>query len=274
MARVGTPNLNLGAWTDNENPGAGSQTVDNTGLNGDKIKIDTAVGTGHNPDGSHKADAIDGPSIKTTAVDGSSLQANGSPRKVSVKDLGIQKNHINSNVADGDSLVKDGTSGQLKINTIKAGKLLGTGTGKAVDNTSIDLNGSNELEVKDAGIASTKISHDNTRTKILLTFSTDPTTGFGQIGGVVTSSTVGVPMPRAGCITGISGCTAAGAVTTGSTAYSLVSNGHFAAGARLTVLDDKTGLVIPKINGNFVTYPSISCGAMTVFVTLEIEFDN
>lgn len=274
MARVGTPNLNLGAWTDNENPGAGSQTVDNTGLNGDKIKIDTALGTGHNPDGSHKADAIDGPSIKTTAVDGSSLQATGSPRKLSVKDLGIQKNHINSNVPDGDSIVKDGASGQLKVNVIKAGKILGTGTGKAVDASSIDLNGSNELEVAAGGITSAKIAHDNTRTKILLPFATDPATGFGVIGTGITGDTLGIPMPRAGCITAVSGCASSGAVTTALTAYSLVSNGHFAAGSRITFVDDKTGLVIPKINGNFVSNPAISCGSMTVFVTLEIEFDN
>ena len=276
MARVGTSNLNLGTWLDGENPGAGSQSVDNTGLNGDKIKLDVAVGTGHTVAGAHKADVIDGPSLKTTAADGATLQLTGSPLKLSVKSDGVQGTHLNANVVDNDSLeVSAGTGVKtLRIKTIKAGKILGTGTGKALDNTTIDLNGSNEVEVKDAGVTSTKISHDNTRTKILLTFSIDAVTGFGQIGGVVTNNTQGVPMPRAGCITAVSGCTAAGSVTTGTTAYSLVSNGHFAAGARLTVLDDKTGLVIPKINGSFVTYPSISAGAMTVLVTLEIEFDN
>jgi hypothetical protein len=158
MARVGTTYLNLGMWTDDEDPGAGSQAVDNVGLNGDKIKIDTAVGPSHNPDGSHKADVIDGPSLKTTTVDGATLQATGTPRKLSVKDLGIQKNHIHSNVADTDSLQKNGTSGQLEIKTVKAGKLLGTGTGKAVDDSTINLNASNELQVKDLGITMAKLA--------------------------------------------------------------------------------------------------------------------
>jgi len=158
MARVGTTNLNLGMWIDEEDPGAGSQAVDNLGLNGDKQKIDTALGTGHNADGSHKADAIDGPALKTTTVDGTSLQATGTPRKISVKDLGIQKNHINSNVPDGDSLQKNGTSGQLEIKAVKAGKLLGTGTGKAVDDSTINLNASNELQVKDLGITLGKLA--------------------------------------------------------------------------------------------------------------------
>jgi hypothetical protein len=158
MARVGTPLLNLGCWLDGENPGAGSQTVDNTGLNGNWIKLDTGVGTGHNPDGSHKADVIDGPSLKTTTVDGTSLKATGTPRKLSVNELGIQKTHINSNVPDGDSLQKNSTSGQLEIKTVKAGKLLGTGTGKAVDDSTINLNASNELQQKDFGTTMGKLA--------------------------------------------------------------------------------------------------------------------
>lgn len=158
MARIGTPLLNLGCWLDGENPGAGSQTVDNTGLNGNWIKLDTAVGMEHNPDGTHKPDKIDGPSLKTTVADGSSLEATGTPRKLQVKALGIQKGHINSNVADADSLQKNGTSGALEIKTIKAGKLLGTGTGKAVDDSTINLNASNELQVKDLGIPMAKLA--------------------------------------------------------------------------------------------------------------------
>jgi hypothetical protein len=276
MARVGTPNLNLGTWTDNENPGAGSQTVDNTGLNGDKIKIDTAVGTGHNADGSHKPAVIDGPSLKTTAADGSTLELAGSPAKLRIKDEGITGIKLNASVVDNDSLQVSASTGAktLQLKQVKAGKILGSGTGKAVDASTIGLNGSNELEVKDDAITSPKLSHDNTRTKILLTFATDPTTGFGVLGGVVTDNTKGAPMPRAGCITAVSGCTAAGTVTTATTAYSLVSNGHFAVGAKITVVDDKTGIVFPRINGSSVSAPSISCAAISVFVTLEIEFDD
>ena len=157
MARVGTAVLNLGMWLDADNPGAGSQSVDNTGLNGDKIKLETAIATEHNANGTHKDDKIDGPALKTTVADGSSIEATGTPRKLQLKALGIQKGHINSNVADADSLQKNGTSGALEIKAVKAGKILGTGTGKAVDGATIGLNASNELEVKDAGITLAKL---------------------------------------------------------------------------------------------------------------------
>lgn len=275
MARLGTPNLNLGTWTDGENPGAGSQSVDNTGLNGDKIKIDTAVGTEHNADGTHKADKIDGPSLKTTVADGSSLEATGTPRKIQVKALGIQKGHINSNVADGDSLQKNGTSGALEIKTIKAGKILGTGTGKAVDGSTIQLNGSNELELKDDGVTSAKISHDNTRTKLVLAFSIDPSTKYGVIGNVVTTASVGVPMPRAGCVTAVSATDIAGTTATDTAAYNVSGGNHFAAGAKITVLDDGTGILYVKVNGSSLGDPITgTTQALSSLATVEIEFDD
>lgn len=271
MARVGTTNLNLGTWLDGENPGAGSQTVDNTGLNGDKIKLDTAVGTEHNPDGTHKADKIDGPSLKTTVADGSSIEATGTPRKLQVKALGIQKGHINSDVADGDSLQKNGTSGALEIKTIKAGKLLGSGTGKVVDGTSVGLNASNELEVKDDGVTAPKISHDNNRTKILLTFAMDPATYYGVIGNIVTTPTKGVPMPRAGCVTGISVCSSAGVVATDTAVYNASGANHFAAGAKITVHED-AGVTSVLVNGAGLSDPIV--GGSPEFVTVEIELDD
>jgi hypothetical protein len=89
MARVATPNLSMGTWLDGDNPGAGSQTVDSTGLNGNFIKLDTAVGVGHTAAGAHKGGVIDGPNLAATAVDASSIQLSGAPLKLSVKALGI-----------------------------------------------------------------------------------------------------------------------------------------------------------------------------------------
>lgn len=91
MARVGTTNLNLGTWTDGENPGAGSQSVDSTGLNGNQIKLDNALGTQHNVDGTHKSDVIDGINIKASAVDGATLETTAATgtKTIRVKDGGI-----------------------------------------------------------------------------------------------------------------------------------------------------------------------------------------
>jgi len=273
MARVATTNLNLGMWLDGENPGAGSQSVDSTGLNGDKIKIDLALGTEHDPAGTHKADKIDGPSLKTTVADGSTLQASGTPRKLSVKSEGIQGTHLNANVVDNDSLEVSASTGvkTVRIKTIKAGKLLGSGTGKAVDGSTIQLNGSNELEVKDASVTGPKISHTNTRTKVVLAFGIDVSTAYGTVGTIVTSLTLGVPMRLPGCVTGVSAISAAGTVVSKALTYSVSSADHFNAGAKITVFN-ASGTIHWYINGTDGT-DVLALGADAKLVTLDIEFD-
>lgn len=91
MARKGTPLGNLGTYLDGENPGAGSQDVDNDGLNGDKIKLDTGVFTEHNTNGTHRDDKIEGRSIKDAYADGTTLEhsATTGAKTIRVKDLGI-----------------------------------------------------------------------------------------------------------------------------------------------------------------------------------------
>jgi len=275
MARVGTSNLNLGMWTDGENPGAGSQSVDSTGLNGDKIKLDTAVGAGHNADGSHKANIIDGPSLKTTVADGSTLQLTGSPLKLNVKGDGIQGTHLNANVVDNDSLEVSAPTGTktLRIKTIKAGKILGTGTGKAVDGVSIGLNGSNELCVLDYGILSTKLAHSNTRTKILLVFGIDPSTGYGTVGNIVTTATVGVPIERAGCVTAVTVIDAAGTVAGATAVYNGAAANHFAAHSKITVYESAPEIDV-LVNGSIVTGLTPETAAAKKIVTVEIELDD
>jgi hypothetical protein len=89
MSRKGTSNLNLGTYTDGENPGAGSQDVDNTGLNGNWIKIDTAVGTDHTTAGAHKSAVIDGANLKSTVADGSTIVQDGGTKKLGIPASGI-----------------------------------------------------------------------------------------------------------------------------------------------------------------------------------------
>jgi hypothetical protein len=127
MARVGTPNLGLGTWLQGENPGAGSQSVDGTGLNGNWLKLDLAVGTEHYPSGLHKTNIIDKGNCKTSIADGSSIELNASVG-LRVKAAGI-------------------LAAMLGAGSVIAGKILGTGTGKAVDGSTINLNASSELQV-------------------------------------------------------------------------------------------------------------------------------
>lgn len=160
MARVGTPNLNIGMWLDGENPGAGSQAGDSTGLNGNSWKLDIAVGTEHNANGTHKTNIIDGAQLKTTVADGSTIVHTGAPLKLGVKDDGLDGIKLKASVVDDDSLEVSAATGTkvLRIKKVKAGKILGTGTGKAVDDVTINLNGANELQVKDASLGLSKLT--------------------------------------------------------------------------------------------------------------------
>ena len=285
MSRSTTPKLGLGVWDQNDKPGAGSKTVKtgNTGLNGDWLILDDALGTQHNTDGTHKNDMIDGPNLKTTSADGSSIELAGSPLKLGVKLLGIQKGHINSNVVDGVSLQKNPTSGALELLSVVAGKILGTGTGKAVDGSTIGLNGSNELEVKDAGITAAKLSHNNVRTKIWIPFSFADgfsTSTYGYLGGHQMAGGKGLSPLRAGAITGIAIRASGGASFQATTGYVSSGTTHFAITDVLTVVDgglmSPTNSIYVRISGTNalgVTYDSDSYG-LAKFGMIEIELDS
>jgi hypothetical protein len=117
MSRVGTAFLNLGKWLDGENPGSGPQDgTPSDGLNGDKDKIDLAIGTGHNVDGTHKAAVIDGTNIKPTAVDGSTLEQD-TTKKLRVKDLGISTAKLSDDAVTKVKLAADVAGPGLKQNT-------------------------------------------------------------------------------------------------------------------------------------------------------------
>jgi hypothetical protein len=158
----------LGTWTDGENPGAGSQSVDNTGLNGNFLKIDAAVGAEHNANGTHKNDVIKGANLTggsgaDRVVDNSTLETTAATgaKQIRQKDDGTTGAKLNANVVDNVTLEVSAATGskflRVKANGIRAGALLGSGSGKIVDGTSINLNAGNELEVPDAGITAAKL---------------------------------------------------------------------------------------------------------------------
>jgi hypothetical protein len=137
MARIGTSLLNLGTWPDAENPGAGSQSVDSTGLNGNFIKLDTAVGSHHNADGTHKANIIDKASLKTTVADASTIELDGT-NGLQVKDAGI-------------------TAAKLATDAVETLKI------KAANVTAVKLatDSVEEAKIKAAAVTTTKIKDAN-----------------------------------------------------------------------------------------------------------------
>mgnify|MGYP001610083866 CR=1 FL=1 len=96
MARTETTNLDLGMWTDGEAPGAGTQDMGTIGIGiNDNWKIiDAALGTGHNADGTHKAEAITGANINPAAVDGVTIVQDAITKKLGVPDGGIDTAQI------------------------------------------------------------------------------------------------------------------------------------------------------------------------------------
>ena len=153
MPRVGTSNLNLGTFLDGEYPGAGSQSVDNDGLNGNMIKIDRAIGTEHNADGSHKANVIKGSNLVQAGgdavVDGVTIEFNAN--KVRVKDAGITYAKI-QNISATNKL--------LGRKTVGAGVTEEIG----IDGSTIEIHATNGLQVKDAGIPAAKLAADAVET--------------------------------------------------------------------------------------------------------------
>lgn len=106
MPRVGTANLNLGKWLDGDNPGAGPTTGDSLGLNGNAEKIDNAVGTQHNADGTHKNDVINGNSLKASVADGTTLEFNNptGSKVLRIKDGGVTGAKFASGIVDASTL--------------------------------------------------------------------------------------------------------------------------------------------------------------------------
>ncbi len=277
MSRTTTTNLSLGAWDEGDNPGAGSKTVaaGNTGLNGNWLILDTAVGTGHNADGTHKSNVIDGPNLKTTVADGSGIQLTGSPLKLNLKDDGVTGAKIAAAFADNSTLEMSAATGTKTIRVKDGGITKAKLATSAADATTIELNATNGLQVKDDGITAPKISHDNTRTKVCFTcnIATSVGTDYATCSGAQLSATMGIPMPRAGSITKVSVCDA-GSVYTGTASYGVKT---FTSGQLLTVLwYDGDSLVTVKVIGTATTLTTSATvgGTTPMLVVIEVEFDD
>jgi len=276
MARIGTSNLNLGTWAEGEHPGAGSQTeATGSGLNENWLVLDAAVGVGHTTAGAHKSNVITGANLVQTGTgkvaDDSTLEF--AANMLQVKDAGISGAKLGLTAADGTTLEVASSAMRIKDGGVIAGKLLGSGSGKAVDNVGIGLNGSNELQLLDDGITASKICHDNARTKVCITFG-GQSGYYGYIGSQACSATVGWVAPRAGCITYVCGVDSTGVKMAEDYAYSTTSTQHFVAGDILSAYHksgDWTG--VAKNGAQCAYVPEEITNNFGVLV-VEVEFDD
>jgi hypothetical protein len=265
-------------WDDGDNPGAGSKTVDSHGLNGNFIRHSVAIKAEHTEGtGVHKDSIIGKNNLKSNCVDGVTLELDPT-NGLQVKASGISKLKLNDDVADGVTLERDSVSHQLQIKAVTAGKIKGSGTGKAVDGTTITLNGSNELQVADDAATAPKISHDNTARKNVFVFTIATGQTYGYINNVLCTASWGMPMPRSGYITKISSKQEDGTLSAKSQNYSsggTASTGRFNAGDSLSCRTYAAAAVQALIAGTVVAspmQPDYTSGQ--AFVTVEVEFDD
>lgn len=213
MARVGTPNLNLGTFVDGENPGAGDQVTDNTGLNGNWIKIDTAIGAEHNTNGTHKDDKIAGSSLKAAIADGSTLEfsAPTGAKVIRVKDAGITAaKMVNAGVFTGDA------GSTFPVVTIGAG---------AITATKLASDAVETAKIKDANVTTEKLEYKEYVGTI---------TQVGTAAPVVTEikNTLGITFTPSRTGVGYYYLTASSAVFTANKTVSFLSNRDDVVGDR------------------------------------------
>jgi hypothetical protein len=228
----------------------------------------------HNADGSHKADVIDGPNLKTTVADATGIQLTGTPLKLNLKDDGVTGAKIAAAFADGSTLETSAATGAKTIRIKDAGVTKAKLAADVCDDSTIELDGTNGLQVKDDGIDASKISHDNNRTKACFTCNIAAAVGttYALCDGAQLSATIGIPMPRAGSITKISVC-ADGTLATGTAAY---GSKTFTSGQFLTVSwYDGEGLPTVKVIGTSTTLQtSADVSSAPMLCVIEVEFDD
>jgi len=275
--RVGTANLDLGTWPLGVNPGAGPQNVSETdptlagqGSNGDQVKIDIAVGTQHNRNGTHKDAVIDAASLKSTTVDGSTLIQDASTKKLRIKNSGDGTPGVaTANIQDAAV-----TNAKLATNAVTQSKIddAAVGTNELIDSAVTTA------KIADVNVTGAKISHDNTRTKQFLTFTLKGIVNgtWAYYGDTQLNSNLGVPMPRAGRMlrfvvkdNSASGSTIFNAGGTGLWADGIAFN----AGDYLGMHVGVTNILHVTVNGSEtgVLYDDSFGGTTNIFVTVEIE---
>lgn len=167
MARSVTPKLNLGVWDDGDNPGAGSKTIKqgNVGLNGNWLILDDAVGTEHNPDGTHKPGVIKAENLNIDVVDGVTLDKNVITNKLQIKEGGVNTAQIADNAVT-ESKIANGAVTRFKI------------ANGAVGYQQIDWG---EIVIR-------------AQNYVIFTFP-DPSSDFAYLNNVQTSNTFGLVIP-------------------------------------------------------------------------------
>ena len=155
-----------------------------------------------------------------------------------------------------------------------------------VDNSTIEI-ASGNARLKDAGITAAKLganivgaaatAHDNTRTKILLTFAKNADVDdYIQLHGVSFNyNTMGIPMPRDGRITAVYVADSAGNIGSNTPAYG--SGISFAAGARVGIQatvgsGSLRGATVFVFGGGNFSSTQVNA-TWPMFYTVEIEFD-
>lgn len=283
MSRIATPNIAIGTWEENENPGAGSQTVEtgNTGVNFNFLRLDTAVGTEHTSAGAHKANVIDGPSLKTTVADGASIVLTGTPLKLRVGPLGILTAMLALDSVDATILKDDASVDANRAVTTNHIRDL------AVTAAKIAALAVTTAKIAADAVTAAEISHDNNRTKQILAFAYNEPGGavaYAKLGTIAFTTTRGIPAVNPFCVTGWSNVAPGGTVTRATAVYSLVADRHYAQGDKLQVnfrnLTDATPNFEIHKNGIAVTTiaavgPSTAAVAIgDNFFCIEIEYDD
>ncbi len=267
MAITSTTNLSLNMYSDGDNPGAGvtnSSAPTNTGLNGNWHKIDAVAGGVITSAGALKSNVVTTASIQDNAITSAKIGANA-----------IINGKVNLSATDDTTLTV--ASGLIKV------KDSGIGVTQLASNavTSVKIidNAVTTAKIIDDAVTSAKIGSNNTKTKANFVFTKNTATiGYLTAGNVTTSATVGIPMMRAGSITGIY-------VTSGSgigTNTANVGTHTFAIGDKLQVyVSGIQGEHLPpytvstKINDiDKLTVSNNNIGATTtMIVNIEVEYD-
>ena len=126
-----------------------AQVTDNTGLNGNFIKLDTAIGAEHNSNGSHKDDKIEGRSLKAAIVDGVTLEATAATgaKVFRVKDSGITATKLATDSVE-TAKIKDANVTAVKL----AADVIAANGGLEKDiNGSIKVKHDSSLQVDGSG---------------------------------------------------------------------------------------------------------------------------
>lgn len=141
----------------------------------------------------------------------------------------------------------------------------------SITGTMIATGAVTNTKLGDDAVTAPKISHDNNRTKILIPVTFPILPAFGTINGTITSASLGLPIARAGSITGYSYSDSGGTENHESFSY---GTHPFVAGSRITAYASGTGDLLIKVNGNNAITTTVDGLVDPTNMTIEIELDD